>query len=127
MTVNTTSRDTRSAKQVTRKAIPLEKAHIHDTAYTANADFLAADIEPSDPPCMFRIMVCLDTAAVFKVVVDDGSTEVDMEMNAGEQLVAQSAYIFDVLVHEDDTINFEADQNVQIEKFIVQEILWGVQ
>lgn len=122
-----TTRDSRSAKQVTRKAIPLEKAHIHDTAYTANADFLAPDIEPSDAPCLFRVLVCLDTAAVFKVVVDDGSTEVDMAMNGGAQLTAQAVYMFDVLVHADDTINFEADQSVQIEKFIVQEVLWAVQ
>lgn len=126
-----TSRDYLSARQITRKSIPLLKAHVHDTAYTANADMLAADITPSSylrgtttvtPPCMFRVMVCLDTAAVFKVIVDDGSSEVDMEMNSGTQLDAQSVYMFDVLVHEDDNINFEADQSVQIEKLIVHEV-----
>lgn len=130
-----TSRDSLSAKQITRKAIPLLKAHIHDEEYIANADMLDdGDITPSShlvagsaviPPCMFRIMVCLDAAAVFKTVVDDGTTEVDMEMNSGAQLDAQSVYIFDVLVHEGDAINFEADQNVQIEKLIVHEVAWG--
>lgn len=126
-----TTRDYLSARQIARKAIPLLKAHVHDTAYTANADMLDADITPSSflrgeteiiPPCLFRVMVCLDTAAVFKVVVDDGTTEVDMEMNSGAQLDAQSVYMFDVLVHEGDNINFEADQSVQIEKLIVHEV-----
>lgn len=126
-----TTRDYLSARQIARKAIPLLKAHIHDEAYVANADMLTADLTPSSfvkagatitPPCLFRIMVCLDTAAVFKVVVDDGSSEVDMEMNSGSQLDAQSTYMFDVLVHEDDNVNFEADQSVQIEKLIVHEI-----
>ncbi len=131
-----TTRDYLSARQIARKAIPLLKAHIHDEAYTANADMLGADITPSSlitrgatvtPPCMFRIMVCLDTAAVFKVIVDDGTSEVDMEMNSGAQLDAQSTYIFDVLVHEDDEVNFEADQNVQIEKLIVHEVALATQ
>lgn len=130
-----TPRDKLNARQVTRKAIPVEKAEIHDTAYTADDDFLAEDLVVDSfldkegntvyLPAIFRIMVCLDTAAVFKVVVDDGSSEVDMEMNGGAQLTAQSVYIFDVLVHGGDTINFEADQNVQIEKFIVHEVNWG--
>lgn len=123
-----TTRDSRSAKQVTRKALPLQKAHVHDTAVNANTDFLGADITPSDPPCLFRIEICLDTAAVFKVMVEtSGGTTVPLEMNSGAQLVAQSAYFFDVLVHEDDSVNFQCDQNAQIEKFLVQEIVWGTQ
>lgn len=131
-----TTRDYLSARQIARKAIPILKAHVHDTAYTANADMLASDITPSSflrretaviPPCMFRIMVCLDTAAVFKVIVDDGTSEVDMEMNSGTQLDAQSVYVFDVLVHEGDAINFEADQSVQIEKLIVHEVALATQ
>lgn len=127
MTVKETTRDNRSARQVTRKAIPLEKAHIHDTAATANDDFLAEDITPSDPPCLFRIMVQLDTAAVFSAMVDDGSSEVTLELNGGAQLTAGAVYIFDILVDEDDNVNFQADQNVNVDKFIVQEILWGTQ
>jgi len=129
-------RDRLNYRQVMRKAIPLEKAEIHDTAYTADEDFLEEDLVVSSfedrdgdtvyLPALFRILVCLDTAAVFKVIIDDGTTEVDMEMNGGSQLAAQSAYIFEVMVHGGDTINFEADQNCQIEKFIVHEINWGV-
>ena len=131
-----TSRDELSARQITRKAIPIEKAEVHDTEYTANADMLAADITPSAvgpqvdtviPPCIFRISVCLDTAAVFKIIIDDGTTEVDIALNSGAQLVAQAGYTFDWPINEGDSVNFEADQDCQIEKLIIHEILWATQ
>lgn len=132
----TSPRDTLSSRQVIRKAIPLQKAEVHDTAYTANADMLAADITPTPvgpdidtvyPPVIFRISVCLDTAAVFKIIVDDGTTEVDIALNSGAQLTAQAGYTFDWPIDEGDSINFEADQNCQIEKLIVHEVLWATQ
>ena len=122
-----TTRDSRSAKQVTRKAIPLEKAHIHDDAIAANTDFLDADITPSDPPCLFRIQIQVDTAAVFAAMVSDGTTEMTLEFNAGAQLTAGALHVFDMLVNEDDEVNFQVDQNANIDKFIVQEVLWAVQ
>ena len=132
----TNPRDQLSQRQITRKAIPLEKAHIHDTAIAINTDFLATDLtitpvgpEPETvyPPCLFRIMIAIDTAQVFRAHIDDGTTEVALEFNGGIALAAQSVYIFDILVNEDDSINFQVDGAVQIEKFIVQEILWGTQ
>lgn len=122
-----TGRDTRSPKQVTLKAIPLQKAHVHDTAVLANTDFLASDITPADPVVLFRIHIQLDTAAVFSAKVDDGSSEVSLEFNAGAQLTAGVLYMFDMLIHVDDNVNFQCDQNANIDKFIVQEILWGTQ
>jgi len=127
MVVERTARDKRNARQVTRKAIPLEKAHVHDTAVGANTDFLAEDLTPSDPVVLFRIMIAIDTAQVFRAHISDGATEVPLEFNGGVALVAQSVYIFDILVNTGDEINFQCDGAVQIEKFIVQEILWGTQ
>jgi len=126
--VTRSDRDNRNARQVTRKAIPLEKAHIHDTAIVVFTDFLEDDITPSDPPCLFRIMIQLDAAAVFWAEVDDGTTEVNLEFNSGVELVAGTLYIFDMLVNEDDNINFQIDQQgITIEKFIVHEVLWATQ
>ena len=122
MATQSGTRDTLTARQIAKKSIPLRRAEIHDTAYTANADMLTTDLTPEDTFAMFRIYVCLDTAAIFKVIHDDGSSEVDVAMNGGAQLVAQAGYMFDALVDTGDTINFEADQNVQIEKLIVEEI-----
>ena len=132
----TNPRDLLNQRQITRKAIPVEKAHVHDTAIGANTDFLATDLtitpvgpEPDTvyPPCLFRIMIAIDTAQVFSVEIDDGTSEVALEFNGGVALVAQCVYIFDILVNEGDSINFQCDGAVQIEKFIVQEILWGTQ
>ena len=118
-------RDTRSSRQVILKAIPLLLAHVHDEAIAANTDFLATDLVSSDPVVMFRIFVCLDTAALFRAQVDDDVTEVNLDFNAGADLAAQSPYMFDMLVHADDHVNFQANGAVQIEKFIVYEIAWG--
>jgi len=125
--VTRSDRDNRNARQVTRKAIPIEKAHVHDTAVGANTDFLATDLTPSDPVVLFRVMVAIDTAQVFRAHISDGTTTVALEFNGGVALVAQCVYIFDILVNTDDEINFQCDGAVQIEKFIVQEILWGTQ
>ena len=125
--VTATSRDTRSARQVSRKAIPLQKAHIHDTSVQANTDFLASDLTPSDPVVMFRVQMQSDTAAVFSAMVSDGSTEVTLKFNEGDQLTAGALYIFDLLVHVDDNVNFQVDQAAKIEKFVVHEVLWAVQ
>lgn len=125
MVTSATSRDNRNQRQVIRKAIPLQKALVHNTAKNANTDFLDSDITPSDPPCKLRIFVCLDTAAVFQADVTYDSTEVTVEFNEGVQLDADSIYGFDLLVHSGDTVNFQADQNVTIKMLRVQEILWG--
>jgi len=152
----TSPRHILSSRQVILKAIPIQKAEVHDTAYTANADMLAADITPTPvgpdvdavyPPVVFRISVCLDTAAVFKIIIDDvfrisvcldtaavfkiiiddGTSEVDIALNSGAQLTAQAGYTFDWPIDEGDTVNFEADQDVQIEKLIVHEVIWASQ
>lgn len=133
----TSPRDLLNARQIARKAIPLQKAEVHDTAYVADADMLAADITPTPvgpagatatvPDVIFRITVCLDTAAIFKIVIDDGTTEVDVALNSGAPLRAQSGYTFDWPIDPGDSINFEADTSCQIEKLIVHEILLATQ
>ncbi len=130
MATKETTRDQRSSRQVTRKAIPLLKTHIHNTAVLANTDFMAANITPADPVVLFRVMVQLDTAAVFSAMVTNaagGAGEVTLEMNAGAQLTAGVLYVFDLLVHDDDSVNFQCDQNANIDKFIVHEVLWATQ
>ncbi|GAH75774.1 unnamed protein product, partial [marine sediment metagenome] len=125
MVVKPTSRDARSAKQVTRKAIPLQKAHIHDTAVEADTNFLVPDITPSDAPCLFRIQIQVDTAAVFSAMVTNaagGAGEMTLKFNSGAQLTAGVLNIFDMLVDVGDEVNFQVDQNVNIDKFIVQEV-----
>lgn len=127
MAITATSRDTRSPKQVTLKALPLEQANFHNTSKNSGVDFLASVLTPGDPPCLFRITVCIDTAAVFKAKITKSANTQTVEFNSGAQLVAAALYIFDMLVHSGDTVNFNVDQNVTVQIFRVQEIVWGTQ
>jgi len=122
-----TGRDSRSARQITRKAIPLEKANVHDGDKDANNDFLAVNLTPSDYPVLFRVQVMLPAAAKFTAMISDGTTELSCDLNGGSNLVASALYVFDVLVHEDDEVNFQSDQNQDGFLLRVQEITWGVQ
>jgi len=122
-----TGRDSRSARQITRKAIPLEKANVHKGNKNANTDFLTAALTPSDYPCLFRVQVMLPSAGKFTAKITDGTNELTCHLNGGSNLVASALYIFDVLVHEDDEVNFQSDQNQDGHLLRVQEILWGTQ
>jgi len=123
----TPSRDNRSAKQVTRKAIPLEKANVHNGNKLANADFLAAALTPSDYPVLFRVQVMLPAAGKFTAKISDGTNTLTSHFNGGANLAASCLYIFDLLVHDGDEINFQSDQNQNGHLLRVQEILWGTQ
>ena len=117
----------RSAKQITRKAIPLEKANVHNGNKNANIDFLAADIEPSDYPVLFRCQVMLPAAGKFTAKIKVGTTTLTSHFNGAANLVASCLYIFDVLVHSGDSVNFQSDQNQNGHLLRVQEIAWGTQ
>lgn len=123
-----TSRDTRGSRQVIRKAIPLSKGTpIHNTAKNSGVDFFASDITPSDLPSLVRVMVCLDTAAVFKAEVKNGGNAQLLSYNGGAQLTADCVYHFDLILDTGDTYNFQVDQNVTIKTFRIIEVLWAVQ
>ena len=125
--VPTTSRDTRSAKQITRKALPLAKANVHNGNKNANTNFLTTNLSPSDPPCLFRIQVMLPTAGKFTAKIKKSTTTLTCHFNTGANLVASSLYMFDVLMHTGDTVNFQSDQNQNGHILRVQEINWGTQ
>lgn len=122
-----TSRDNRSARQVTRKALPIEKANVHNGDKDANNDFLAADISPSDYPCLFRVQVMLPSAGKFTAKVKVSTTTLTCHFNGGSDLAASALYIFDLLIHNGDSVNFQSDVNQNGHLLRVQEIAWAVQ
>lgn len=90
-------------------ADPIEKAYIQNTAQPlANTDILADDITPTNVPCIFRIQVIMSNAGNFSVTIDNGvDTQIGtLNILSGPALVADGLYVFDVLVHLDDSINF---------------------
>ncbi len=123
----TPSRDKRSAKQITRKALPLEKANVHNGNKNANTDFLASNITPSDYPVLFRVQVMLPSAGKFTAKIKKSTTTLTCHMNGGSDLTASCLYIFDLLVHSGDSVNFQSDQNQDGHLLRVQEITWGTQ
>lgn len=121
------TRDTRSAKQMLRKALPLEKANVHNGNKNANTDFLASNLTPSDYPVLFRCQVMLPAAGKFTAKVKVGVTTLTSHFNGGANLAASCLYIFDLLVHSGDSVNFQSDQNQNGHLLRVQEITWGTQ
>ncbi len=108
--------------------MPLEKANFSNTNKNANTDFLDTVLSPTDPPCKFRIQVCLTAAAKFKAMVTKAADTQTLLFNNDTNLTAGVVYTFDLLVHSGDTVNFQSDQNqTPIKNFRVQEILWAVQ
>ncbi len=106
--------------------VPLEKAAQHEVAETAGVDILAADLTPTNTPCLFRIMVVLSVAGIFSARLTNGGTTVVANLNSGVALPADCAYMFDVLVHSGDTVNFQTTVNGNV-TLRVQEIVGGVQ
>ena len=121
------SRDSRSAKQMTRKALPLEKANVHNGNKNANTDFLTTALTPSDYPVLFRVQVMLPAAGKFTAKILKGTTTLTSHFNGGANLAASCLYIFDLLVHTGDSVNFQSDQNQNGHLLRVQEIAWGTQ
>lgn len=106
---------------------PLEKANEHSLAVTAATDILTTALSPGGgrAAALFRIMVAMDTAGVFSARVTKSATTVGVDFNAGSNLVANALYIFDMLVHSGDTVNFRHSVSATMSVLRVQEI--GVQ
>ena len=105
---------------------PLAVASPHGVAKTANTNILATSITPTNTPCLFRIMVVLETSGVFSAILINATVSKTLKLNTGVALEANCAFMFDILVHSGDTVNFQtsAAGNVTLR---VQEIVGGVQ
>jgi len=101
---------------------PIEKAVEHNKSVTANTNILAADLTPTDPPTLFRTMIAFNAAGVFKAIITRDATSVTAEFNAGATLAANSLYIFDMLVHDGDKVNFQYSVSATMLVMRVQEI-----
>ena len=97
---------TRATEATLAKLIPIAKADLFNVALpVAEANWLGADITPSNSPSYIRIYVCVDVAGVFRLARTQGTTTLTEDLNAGAPLVANAAYMFDVLWRSGDSIN----------------------
>ncbi|TAL40394.1 MAG: hypothetical protein EPN89_19970 [Methylovulum sp.] len=90
-------------------SIPIEKANLHNQALpAANTNWLATDISPTNTPTTLMIEVAVSVAGSFRAVVTKGGNAQTVTFNvvSGPALVAGGVYIFDLLVHSGDSVNF---------------------
>jgi len=100
----------------------IEKGRIFNTAIGAAANFFAADLAPTTPPCTFRIYMDFDTAGIVSIQRTSGGVSVLERLNQATALTVNCAYIFDIMVQEDDTINIQHAAGAQISYCLVVEI-----
>jgi len=106
---------------------PIEKANEHNVSATADADILSRDLTPTNTPCLFRIMICLDTAGVFSAMITKDDSEQKLKFNEANNLVADAVYMFDLLVHDGDSVNLQHSADATLSVLRVQEIVAATQ
>jgi len=106
---------------------PIEKANQHNVSVTADTNILSSEITPTNTPCLFRIMVCLNTAGVLSAMVTESDSEQQLKFNAASNLVAHAVYMFDLLVHDGDSVNFQHSADATLKVLRVQEIVAATQ
>jgi len=89
------------------KLIPIAKAQIFNAALpAAEANWLGADITPTNSPSFLRIYVAVAVAGVLRVARTVGGVTVVENLNHGVNLTANDGYIFDIEWRAGDSINF---------------------
>lgn len=106
---------------------PVQKANEHNTAELADTNILGTALSPTYTPCLFRVMVSFNLAGVFKATITKAANVQTVFFNSGASLIGNSLYIFDLLVHSGDTINFRYSVAATLKVLRVQEIPVGVQ
>ena len=86
----------------------IEKAVVHNTALpaVADTDFLGTAITPTDTPCGFIVQIAVSITGIFRTTITNGANTQTVNFNQAVALTAGSLYIFEMLVHDGDTINF---------------------
>ena len=99
----------------------IEKANKHNASVTANTNILPDDLTPSRPPCVFRVMIS-SGAAVFSAIITKDTTSKTAKFHSGASLAVDCLYIFDMLVSDGDSVNFQLDTSVTLDVLRVYEI-----
>lgn len=104
--------------------VPIQKTFIHNqTLPAAENNWLGSDITPTNTPTLFRIMAGTSIVGMFRAVITNGGNTQVLNFNGGTALTVDSLYIFELLVHSGDTINFRFSTTTgTIRIFRVQEV-----
>ena len=99
---------------------PILKGLSFNTAELANTDIFGTDISPTNTPTSFRVYVWTNTAGVFSCMRTSGGVTVTENLNEGNQLVANSAYEFNITLTSSETINFQLDAAATMTVIVVE-------
>jgi len=106
--------------------IPFELVSLHDVDLPSAGDnLLEEDIIPIHPPTTLRIQVAVSKAGIFSAAItNDRNTQVvNFNATSGPELIGDGVYVFELLVHKGDTVNFRySTDNGTIKILRVQEI-----
>ena len=98
------------------------KGSVFNTPIGAAANFFTPALSPTNSPCTFRIHMTFDTPGIVSIQRTSAGVTVREILNQNVALVANCAYIFDILVHSLDTINIQHDAGAQILYCLVIEL-----
>lgn len=85
---------------------PIQQGLIFNTGLPAAGNNLfASDLLPSSPPAIFRVYVSVAVAGVLSVKRTRSAATVTEQLNSGNVLGVNCAYVFDILVASGDSIN----------------------
>jgi len=88
---------------------------------TANTNIFSSFVT-FDYTGIARIYACFDTAGVLTVVRKRNNTTVTEQLNSGSNLVANAAYIFDIVVDDGEAINLRYSVNATVVKLGIYEV-----
>ena len=71
------------------------------------------------------MIVVSQATKLYAAVSHDAANEKKMVFNGNQDLAANTVYIFDLLVHQGDTVNYEVDDDSTTVWCRVQEIPFG--
>ena len=106
------------------KLTPIAKAAIFNTALPeAEANWLGADIEPTNSPSYLRIYACVSVTGILRVARTVAAVTVTEDLNSGTSLVADAAYMFTVPWRSGDGINIKYSVTTgTIKRLLIDEI-----
>jgi len=110
-----------------RRATPLEKANLQNVAISANTNILSTDLEPLAAASLLRIMVAMSDSGVFRASITKGEDVQVVDFYEGASLQADSLYMFDMLVHPGDLVNFRYSVDATLRVLRIEEVMLATQ
>ena len=86
---------------------PILKGSVFNASVSANTNIFASDLSPTNSPTTFRIYATFSASGVLSVVRTRAGTSVTEQLNSGNALNANAAYIFDIIVESGESINLQ--------------------